>query len=88
MVHGNYPCAPTKKCDGDNIGVSQAPLAQPTMAIGDAPTLRYGFGFSPTTRTAPHPSSVGVLFLPPSLRQPLKRWLAAANEIFICWATV
>lgn len=35
-----------------------------------------------------HPSSVFVLLLPPSLRQELKRWVAAAKDIFICWETV
>lgn len=39
-------------------------------------------------RTALHPKRVFVLLLPPSLRQLLKRWVAAAKEIFICWATV
>lgn len=33
-----------------------------------------------------YPSSV-FRRAPPALRQALKRWVAAAKEIFICWAT-
>ncbi|TPJ82238.1 hypothetical protein FJ419_00120 [Mesorhizobium sp. B2-6-2] len=58
--------------------------------VGEMAGRPEGGAVPPTLRLSatPHPSSVFVLLLPPSLRQELKRWVAAAKDIFICWETV
>lgn len=38
----------------------------------------------PALPAAPHPNNVFCRLGPPILRQVLKRWVAAAKEIFIC----
>jgi len=62
------------------------------------PALRYGSGrsklkkpnrwlFAGLRPDVSHPKSALCRLVPPSLRQVLKRWVAAAKEIFICCAT-
>ncbi|TPM99793.1 hypothetical protein FJ977_10470 [Mesorhizobium sp. B2-1-3A] len=54
--------------------------------VGEMAGRPEGGAVPPTSRQF-HPSNVRCLLVPPSLRQLLKRWVAAAKEIFICWAT-
>src|SRR3569832_407705 len=81
MVHANRDVAPTKKCDGDNV-------ARQSWRVGDPSRPPLTRQHCTRCSQPAHPSKVFVLLLPPSLRQALKRWVAAAKEIFLCWETV